>query len=524
MLGPWRVYDRLAWRAKAGVAGLCVLLLAAVGFGAYQAYESLFPGTCASGGSTYLVPSGPTEDCVGYTDGGYVFDKSLKSVEQDIQQENQQVTTQHPSNYVSVVLLLPISSKIGSIMSMPDVLDHLRGAYTAQYYANRHDVDGSQPYIQLLIGNAGYQANEWSKAADVIKDAVSSQHIAAVTGLGVSLATTRDAALALTRAGIPVIGSTMSSDAFDNIRNLIRVTPSNKNEISVADTYAKARFKRAILIEDENEKDIYDSTLVQGFRAFQDAHHTIIGREPYDTTYRDEPGSAATEQQGDAVVRNEISQMTTNICTAQTSQPGQPAVVLFAGRGRDLAELVTDLANRTPCQDMPITIVTGDDVVNMPNTPKMRQGLASGVTVDYSGDADQDEWSAGTGPKMAVAAGKQGFTTFKTAFQERFPGVPLTHENLMMSYDATLTAISAIRLTHLPQPGPDAVAADLSALHGTHTVYGASGPLAFNTDWQDNPFASNPVGKPVPMLVLKADSGDRQFLTLNWPDGQPPSY
>jgi ABC-type branched-subunit amino acid transport system substrate-binding protein len=521
MSGLWRVYNRLARRAKAGVAGLCVVLLAAVGFGAYEAYGALFPGTCASGGSTYLVPSGPTGDCVGYTDGGYVFDKSLESVEQDIRRENQQVTAQHPSDYVSVVMLLPISAKVGSIMSMPDVLDHLHGAYTAQHYANRNDVKGNRPYIRLLIGNAGYQANQWSKATSVIKGAVTSQHIAAVTGLGVSLATTKAAAEALTSAGIPVIGSTMSSDDFDDIRNLIRVTPSNKEEISVADAYAKASFKRAILVQDENEEDIYDSTLVQGFKDFQDAHHTIIGTEPYDTTYRDEPGSAATEQQGDAVVRNEISQMTSNICIAQTSQPGQPAVVLFAGRGRDLAELISDLANRTPCQDMPITIVTGDDVVNMPYSSKVRQGLASKVNVDYSGDADQDEWTTGTGP--AVTEGRQGFTTFKTTFQELFPGISLADENLMMSYDATLTAISAIRLTHLPQPGPNAVAADLSALHGTHTVYGASGPLAFNTDWQDNPFASNPVGKPVPMLALKQD-GARQFLTLNWPDGQPPSY
>lgn len=516
----WDAFKRLPARLKALVAGLCAILLVGVGYGGYQLERIVFPGPCASSGSTNLVPSGPAQECVGYTDGGYAFDPSLKAVEQDIQSENQWVSSQYPKNYVSVVLLLPISATKSSVMSMQDVLDHLRGAYTAQHHANGNDVNGNRPYIRLLIGNAGYQANQWSTANGVIKGAVASQHIAAVTGLGVSFSNTLDAAQGLTKAGIPVIGSSISSDNFDNIPNMVRVTPSNKDEISVADTYAQDKFQRAILVEDENRKDIYDSTLVNGFQEFADKTHTIIGREPYDTSYRDGQGSGVTGQQGDAVVRNEISQMTTNICSAQTGQNGQPAVVLFAGRGRDLAELVTDLATR-PCLDKAITIVTGDDVVNMPYSQEVRQGLASKVTVYYSGNVDQHEWSTGTG--TAINEGQQGFSTFTKAFHELFPGVPLTDESLMMSYDATLTAISAIRLTHLSQPGPDAVAADLSALHGARTVYGASGPLAFTTDWQHNPNASNPVGKPVPLLQLGPD-GNPQFLSLNWPNGQPPSY
>lgn len=513
MPGYWTVYQRLTRRAKAIVASLCALLLVPVGYGSYWLYGQLT--SCSDGGSTYLVHSGPTNDCVGYTDGSYVFDPSLAAVEGEIQKEDQQVTAQHPNAYVSVVLLLPISSaKAGSIMTLQDVLDQLRGAYTAQYYGNRNDVDGHQPYVNLLIGNAGYQANQWSSATSAIRGAVSSQHIAAVTGIGVSLSTTEDAARALAKAGIPVIGSTISSDYFDDIRNMIRVSPSNQNEIPIADSYAGTKFKQAILVEDENENDIYDSTLVTGFGKFTDTTHKIIGKEPYDTSYRDEPGSAATEQQGDQVVRNRISQMTTDICAAQ------PAGVLFAGRGRDLAELVGDLANR-PCLNKPITIVTGDDVVNMPRTAQVRQGLASGVTVDYSGDADQDEWS--TGSDAAVTEGRQSFATFQGTFQGLFQNVPLTDENTIMSYDAMLTAISAIRLTGLPQPMPYAVDAELPALQGRKAVFGASGPIAFSADWQHNPVASNPVGKPVPMLQLNPN-GNPKFVSLNWPTGQPTSY
>ncbi|MBO0801952.1 MAG: hypothetical protein J2P25_02610 [Nocardiopsaceae bacterium] len=490
------------------------LLLVAAVYGGYKAIPPLLPSsTCASGPSTYLVPAGPTGDCVGFTSGSYVFDPSLTAVERDIQREDQRVTTQHPGDYVSVVMLLPISAKDGSIMSMTDVLNHLRGAYTAQHYANRHDIDGISPYIRILIGNAGYQANQWKAATGIIKGAIASQRIAAVTGLAVSLATTRDAALALTRAGIPVVGSTVSSDYFDDIRNMIRVSPSNRDEISVADAYARARFSRAILVEDENDGDIYDSTLVTGFEKFPDATHQIIGKEPYDTSYRDRPHSAQAEGRGDQVVRNRISQMIPDICLAQ------PAVVLFAGRGRDLAALVGDLADR-PCLGKPITVITGDDVVNMTYSSRVRQGLASGVTIDYAGVAIPAEWSAGTG--RAVTEGRRGFTTFKHAYQGLFPGTPLISGDGMLSYDATLTAISAIRLTDLRQPAPSAVVAEFPALQGAHTVLGASGPLAFTADSRSR-FGSNPVGKAIPMLRV-GPHGSPRFLTLNWPNGQPPAY
>lgn len=509
----WRAYNRLPTRPKIAVVCVCALLVASAGFGAYRLQQYLFPGTCASGASTYMLPSGPTDDCVGYTNGGYVFDPSLSAVEHAIQREDGRITSQHPKDYVSVVLLLPISATDGSIMSMSTVLAHLRGAYAAQYYANRHDVDGNSPFIQLLIGNAGYQANQWATATNIITGAVTSQHVVAVTGLGVSLTTTQKAAYALTRASIPVVGSTISSDKFDDIRNLIRVSPSNKDEISVANSYDRKISPRAFLVDDENNNDIYDSTLVTGFGKFPDRTHTIVGKETYDTSYRDKQQSAQAAKQGDATVQTQISQMIDNICTAQ------PAAVLFAGRGRDLAALITDLADR-PCLDKHITIVTGDDVVNMPYSKGVHQGLTSNITVDYAGLASQDEWTTGTG--NAVAEGRQGFGTFKAVFQGLFPGIPLTDENLMASYDATLTATSAIRLTNQQQPAPYAVAAELSGIQGKHAVLGASGPLAFNADWRSSD-GSNPIGKAVPMLQVSPD-GSPAFLTLNWPEGQPQNY
>ncbi|HXL87800.1 MAG TPA: hypothetical protein VN969_02255 [Streptosporangiaceae bacterium] len=514
-----RYWERVSTLAKLTIVAVCVVLLAAAAYGVRTMIPAPTPVNhdCMRSSSTILIHSGPNAECVGFTDGSYVFDPSLSGIEHAIQGEDRQVAHADPTDSVAIVVLLPISSADGTILSMTNVAEQLRGAYVAQYYANRNDVDGKYPYIRLLIGNLGFQGDQWSPATKIIVSAAAAFHITAVTGLGVSLSTTQDAAEQLTGDGIPVIGSTITSDDFDNIKNLIRVSPSNQDEISVAVSYIGSQYAKAFLIEDENTGDTYDTTLVSGFEKFPDATHQIIGTDVYDTTKRDQAQTASQEELAESVVENRISQMPADICTAQISQP---TAVLFAGRGRDLAELVADLSNR-PCLNKPITIMSGDDVTNMPFSSQVQGGLDSGVTVYFSGDTSPDEWSRGTGTD--IAEGRQGFTTFDDLFRVLFPGAPLTDGNTMMAYDATMTGISAIRLTSLPQPPPYAVAGEFSALQGIRTVLGASGPLAFNPDYSNSRVGSNPVGKAIPIMRLNIN-GTFQFIKLTWPGGQLPSY
>jgi hypothetical protein len=508
-----RWFSRLTVRAQAAVGALCLVVLAAAAFGVYQGATSLFGPhpECMVQGATVVQHEGPTGECVGVTDGSFSFDPALTGIEHEILHENEEITAAHPTDYVSVVMLLPISNVNGSIMSITDILEQLRGAYTEQYAANNDN--GLTPYIQLLIGNDGYQANQSKGAVGIIENAVPADHVAAVTGIGVSLTTTQNAVTDLTRDDIPVIGATITSDSFDNIKNLVRVSPSNTSEISVALAYTRARYSRAVIVEDQNTGDTYDSSLVAGFEKFADAGHQFVDTEPYDTTQRDQAQSTAAQQAAENVVQNRISLMPADICVAEQSGP---AVVLFAGRGGDLAQLVTDLKNR-PC-DTPITIMSGDDVTNMSFTPAVQAGLDSGVTLDYVGVANPEEWSQGDSP--AVAKGRKGFATFESGYDALFPGTSLTDGNSMMAYDAVLTSVSAIRLTTQEQPPPDAVDATLGALQGAHTVFGSSGPIAFDTNYSNSGDASNPVDKPVPVLQIGKD-GEALFLALYWPSGTP---
>lgn len=516
--GAWLGFRRGAFQprltrrqkvVRRGTSGLAVaVIVAGITYPLVPQHDS----TCVNRGMTLVEHEGPSGECVGFTDGTYIFDPALASVEQTILQENQRVVAAHPTDYVSVVYLLPISSAGGSILSMTNAQEQLRGAYTAQYYANRNDVDGSVPYIQLLIGSDGYQADQGDQAAQFIINAVPTQHVAAVAGFGLSLATTQSAIRRLTGAGVPVVGATLTADTLDNIKDMIRISPANADGISVAVSYIRTLDSRALIVEDQNTGDTYNATLIAGFEKFPDGGHQIIGKETFDSTPLDTPTPDAVD-----ALKTRIDQMRPDICDAQ------PAAVLFGGRGEELAWLVSDLADR-PCSDKPITIITGDDVTNATIDANVRKGLASGVTVDYAGIAHPDEWSSGTDTSQSFADGRHGFEIFHAAFQQQFPATApagLTDGNTMAAYDATLTSVSAIRLTAQPQPAPGAVSGELGALQRAHQVFGASGPLSFTADYTTSTTGSNPVGKAVPILRLVPD-GSAQFVELEWPGGRPP--
>lgn len=207
-----------------------------------------------------------------------------------------------------------------------------------------------------------------------------------------------------------------------------------------------------------------------------------------------------------------------DICVEQQQKP---AVVLFAGRGEDLGVLLHALSNT--CLDRPIRIISGDDVTNLPNSAQLRHDLAGHVTVDYAGVAHPDEWKVPGSPRTAAlsAQGAQGFARFDGEFQRLFPGAPLTDGNTMMAYDATLTAVSAIRLANEPQPRAEAVANELGALQGVHTVLGAGGPIRFTANYQTSRSGSNPVDKATPVLRLAAD-GNPRVRAVIWPRQAPP--
>jgi ABC-type branched-subunit amino acid transport system substrate-binding protein len=489
-----------------------LIVLCGVGYGAWSLADHLQAdaGSCENQGVTDMVRANDGE-CVGVTDGTYLFnpgDAALVNVEDKIKAEDARVRGTGKS-YVTVAYLMPAA---GGTQTEQTFDQQLEGAYTAQYYSDSGgDVQGTAPLIQLLIATSGVDADEYPVADADLEHDVASQHLVAVAGIAISEDSTLTEVKNLTAAGIPIFGSNLTADDFDNIPDFVRAAPSNSQEVEALLKYIKARFTKAFLIEDTNPDDIYDTSLWTEFRSkFPDRTHTIVGIETYDSK-----GEISVTDPVGQEVSNIISQMTSGICTSGAD------VVLFGGRGRDMATLISALASR-PCLTHPVTIVTGDDASSIQTDGTMAQGLASGVTIYYATESDHGEWADSTGTLMVngtneYAQSRQAYLTYLAQVAGQFGAATAAGADTTIGYDAMLTCISAVHLAGEHTPAgvtTGGVAQELSLMQGSRTVYGASGPIGLSGVYTGaGAQGSNPVGKVVPILRL-SPSGQVTFVEL----------
>ena len=104
-----RYWERVSTLAKLTIVAVCVVLLAAAAYGVRTMIPAPTPVNhdCMRSSSTILIHSGPNAECVGFTDGSYVFDPSLSGIEHAIQGEDRQVAHADPTDSVAIVVLLP---------------------------------------------------------------------------------------------------------------------------------------------------------------------------------------------------------------------------------------------------------------------------------------------------------------------------------------------------------------------------------------------------------------------------------
>ena len=501
----------LRWPAKAAASAVFCLAGALAGTGlyfadlAYAGPQTPYAiadrtGTCFDSGPTVVLRA--AGECVGVTDGSYSFAPSLEQVDGLIEAEDRRVRSSG-DRYVSVAYVLPVAAA-DDAESDKGAAEQLEGAFAAQYYANQHNLGSGTPLIQLLVASSGAGAAGYLTTDKVIEGDAAAQRLVAVAGIETSSTATLAEVRELTANGIPVIGSTITSDAFDNVPDLVRVAPSEAHQVNAALAYIKPAARTAMVVADDNQADLYDSTLASDFlRSFPDKTHSIIGIDTYNT---------AGDADGSGEVTVEIVQLAADICASR------PNVVLFAGRGPELATLISALdVRRCP---FPVTILTGDDGTSMPITPDVGSALRGPVTLDYAGEASPDEWDqpeAGSVYKGILPAviqqGRLGFGRFQAAFASHFPVASADDGYAMMGYDAALTGITGIRLAGDGATAA-AVAQEFGSIKGIRSVPGASGPIAFSAVYLGpDGQGSNPVDKVVPILQLPS-SGNPRLLAL----------
>ncbi|PSL52276.1 ABC-type branched-subunit amino acid transport system substrate-binding protein [Saccharothrix carnea] len=466
---PWR---KPKWWLAAGV----VLALVAAAVVVPTVLRSA--GRCADG-----VTRTDTGECVGVTDGSYVFAPELAEIQGLVRAENEAVVASGEP-FVSIALMIPMTLTDNDTTPVEWVRHHLQGAYVAQYRANHDVATGDRPLIRLLLANPGSGLARWQPVvAELERRRTTSDHLVAVTGIGLSLATSRDAMVRLSEAKIPLFASTLTSDDLRDIDGLVNMAPTNAAQARAAATHVKANTRTAMLIQDDTEDELYAKTLAESFSTtFVDVDHSFAGQTEF---FDSRLGGVA----------NTFLQMVPNICTAR------PGVLYFAGRGQHLLMLVAQLVERK-CKDHPIRILTGDDlsVVAFPGD-LARRAADAGIDVRFTALAHPDAWRAAPAEFDAQSTYYLRDQICTVCFPLLFRNDTLDDASAIMAYDAVLTAVRTTRFAGKP-PGrlvsPEDLLQVQNRLHGENAVPGASGWLSFDGH-------GSPIAKVVPIMRVQPD-------------------
>ncbi|MFF3212942.1 ABC transporter substrate-binding protein [Streptomyces sp. NPDC002886] len=482
---PLHVVRRVALATAAAVTLVGALWL---GVGWLQERQA----RCADG----VVERGPDDECVGVSDGSYVFAPHLDAVSAKIEAENRRVVANADKEpYVSVAYFTSFTTTASDSNSAEGVRHELQGAYLAQYRHNQGDL-AATPKIRLLIANPGSKSTQWKHTVDELvarKD--SPDRLVAVAGLGPSTKANLDAIRRFSENGIAMVGATMTGSAIQDINGFVRIAPTNEDEAYAGAAYLKRRgVTTGIVIQDVAEGDLYSSTLGTAFtKAFKDDTHKLVAEH---MTYDSSVSSAW---------QNELHFMPGQLCQQR------PQIVYFAGRGLHLTRFLDALANRS-CTEQKFTVFTGDDTTNL-NAEQLARAAETGIEVLYTGLAHPDMYRAA--PQAVSAPSAKNFQP-GGLMEQWFPHDTREDGGALMGHDAVLAAAHGIQMAaHWQgQVVGEAVGRMFHQMDGAQQVAGAGGFISF----QNN---GNPRNKAVPVLRLSG-KGQVEFVEVSAAEGKPP--
>lgn len=380
----------------------------------------------------------------------------------------------------------------------------------------RHEIQGAiaaarpqsqQSGTKLLLANFGSNAEHWHEAVEEIIAAAESQHIVAVTGVGVSVENTRRAVAVLSQQHIPTIGATVTADNMNvdtddkPIKEFFRVGPTNTDEGRAAVNHVvKNGYGRAMIVADVNESDQYVATLAKAFREPQAGQ--VLVTKKFDSL---QGRSAGTDR--DKYLQQLFRTMHSDICGAR------PDVIYFAGRGVDVRSFVTALSNDGACEQLrSVTVISGDDTATLVRSPLRLDGDI-GVRVLYTALAYPDQWKMFKGNESSLTY-ETNYRDFENEFvsTHQFAKEHLWDGAAMIEHDAVAAAIRAAELD--PSAGANTMANFLRSFDCNSLVPGATGFLVFHQD------TGNRIDKATPILEIDKNGGVKP-IDLVWPEGHP---
>lgn len=423
-------------------------------------------------------------ECVGVSDGSFVFDEAHREVYEDIADENEWAAAEAEAEglpLVRIALMTTLTTTQDSAMSADRIRSALDGALVALHRANRtRELGDPHPLVQLVLANEGARQTHWEVPVSELEDMSDDEvPLVAVMGQGVSSDRTMDAAYRLSKHEIPMVTGVTTADGIDNgiIPGLLRAAPSNTDFAMALRQYVDGRedIASAVLVHDNAETDLYARTLRSAYEEHLSEYLTS-SHQPF-------PGRSIEE--GGVEVFDTITQ---NVCESEAQ------AVLFAGREPDLKVFIESLSLRA-CQSDPLTVLFGVTGTDLQADEEVLGWIEEGnLSVLYAAGADPG-WGDG-------AETPEGFADFQTHFENLVGGgrEALANGYAVTYHDALMTAVSAVRITN-PWSEEPPTAGDvrdhLLLLNSEQVVRGASGTLSFNENRD-----GNPGGKYVPVVPL----------------------
>lgn len=454
------------------------------------------------------------KECVGVTDGSFVFAPDLRQISGRIKAENDSISGK-PA--VTVALMIPMTS--GAPAERRELVEQVQGAYLAQWKAN-HAADSKKPLIRLLLANPGSGYRQWHKVSDQLVSAATDrkQNLRAVAGINISIPETEQTVRYLTKdKGIPVVAGPMTADDIMNTPadpqhypGLARIAPSNTDQAKALASYGAAiKPEETLVVEDIREGDNYLSSLRQAFERL--ALKAPIAPE----TFRSPP-----DFNDESNLANDFHQMVPGICASPAN------TIYFAGRPVQLRQFLIELSARTCTKHY--TVITGSHASTLMVDEKFADkwdvlNNGSGITVRYSALAHPDAWGeqsteatggSKTGMKELNGLLRAGDSTGPDAI-----GPAATADGrIIITYDAVTTAITGIRnetTKSVTVPSLRNVADSWLRLKGDYRVEGASGWICLDQ-------YGNPYDKAVSVVHLDPATRTAVFDGIAWPLGHAP--
>jgi ABC-type branched-subunit amino acid transport system substrate-binding protein len=403
--------------------------------------------------------------CVGVTDGSYVFDEAFREILERIEAENQAVSEEKDQPQATITLLTILTPAEDSPLSRGRVLSALEGAHLAQVRANGgHDFGDPSPLIRLELANAGSHMQHWEAAVGhLARPGSDDAPLAAVIGMGVSNRHARDAAEELSRQDIPMVSGVLTADtlAHPEIEGLFRVAPSDTSYVAALREHIEgsADLNDALIVYDRN-----DDPYVQSIRAaYEDQLDDYLAYGPLPFV-----GGTHGTHANSAI----FNPATTNICSME------PDLLLFAGRTFDLEPFADSLEARV-CQEMPVTVALGVTGLSLSQDEERVATLEEhDITILFASGADPG-WAEH--PEEAPVHHYR----FWDAYQREFPGSApddIRDGYALHHHDALATAASGLRIAAdgAEVPAPEAVRTGIMHLHTANAVPAAGGMLSFS--------------------------------------------